>query len=211
MRTIIFANGAINSWTGIIDSIHPDDLIIAADGGAKHCTALGLHPHIAIGDFDSLNADELVSLAKGGTLIIRFPERKDFTDLELAIQHASQSGSNQLLIYGALGSRWDQTLANILLPAAYPNLSIILVDGAQEIFLITSQRPVVVSGKKGDTVSLIPIHGNAIGVCTTGLEYPLNNETLYFGASRGISNVLVAEAAQVSLTNGMLLCAMIHL
>jgi len=211
MRTIIFANGTINSWTRIIDSIHPDDLIIAADGGARHCMALGIQPHIAIGDFDSLNADELASLAEGGTLIIRFPERKDFTDLELAIQHASQSGSSQLLIYGALGSRWDQTLANILLPAAYMNLSIILVDGLQEIFLITNQRPATLSGKPGDTVSLIPIQGNAIGVVTSGLEYPLINETLYFGASRGISNVLMSETAQVSLTNGMLLCAMIHL
>jgi thiamine pyrophosphokinase len=210
MQTIIFANGAINPKDRILESIHEDDLIIAADGGARHCKTLGIQPHIAIGDFDSLDEKEITSLASGGTLILRYPERKDYTDLELAIQHASKSGSSRVLIFGALGLRWDQTLANILLPTAYPNLTISLVDGNQEIFFITNHRPGLLSGRQGDIVSLIPIQGDAVGITTSGLEYPLKNETLFFGASRGVSNVLAAETAQVRLTQGILLCTMIH-
>ena len=67
-----------------------------------------------------------------------------------------------------------------------------------------------VRGRSGDTVSLIPLVGDALGVRTTGLEYPLSGETLVFGATRGVSNLLLGETALVSLESGLLLCVVIH-
>jgi thiamine pyrophosphokinase len=61
------------------------------------------------------------------------------------------------------------------------------------------------TGTRGDLLSLLPIGGDAVGVTTAGLAYPLRDETLYFGRARGVSNVFVGEAAEVWLREGMML------
>ena len=105
---------------------------------------LGIQPDFVIGDFDSLDAETLAALKAKGAELIEFPAKKDFTDLELAIQHAGSLKPRDILIYGALGARWDQTIANILLAGAYPHLNIHLVDQKQEIrYLVPGERLVV--------------------------------------------------------------------
>ena len=48
--------------------------------------------------------------------------------------------------------------------------------------------------------------GSAHGVTAEGLEWTLENETLLMGASRGISNVLLGQAATIQVNDGILLC-----
>ena len=212
MRVLIFAAGVITDPQGVRQYQQVDDIIIAADGGARHCQALGIQPHTVIGDFDSLTPSELDTLEQAGVQIMRYPMRKDLTDLELALHYAAQLGAQEILVFGALGLRWDQTLANLLL-LAVPALAcrqVRLIDGSQEIFLVCNQGETHITGQPGDTVSLIPIGGDAFGITTQGLEYPLNNETLIFAASRGVSNVLLGLKASVSLNQGLLVCVVIH-
>ena len=211
MRAIIFANGQLSGPP----SLQPEDLIIAVDGGSQHCLRLGIHPQVVIGDFDSVGADELETLRAQGAEIIAYPARKDYTDLELALLEAQKRGATQVLLLAALGMRWDQSLANLLLPAAFPGLRISLVDGPQEISFIHPGETLEITGRAGDTVSLIPLGGDAEGITTHGLEYPLKAETLRLGSTRGISNVLLhqpsaADKASVKLDAGLLLCAVIH-
>lgn len=211
MRAVIFANGRLTR--PII--LQPDDLIIAADGGSHHCLGLGIRPQVVIGDLDSVRNDELEVLSALGTEIITYPARKDFTDLELALMEAQKRGADRVLLLAALGARWDQSLANILLPAAMPGLRISMVDGLQEIHFIHPGETLEITGQTGDIVSLIPLGGDAHGITTHGLEYPLFSETLHLGSTRGISNVLLAGTsaagkASVTLNAGLLLCAVIH-
>ena len=206
MRAVIFANGELHRAT----ELHADDLLIAADGGARHCLALGLKPAIVIGDLDSLDENDLAALKAAGIEIIRYPERKDYTDLELALQYAQEQGVTEILVMGALGARWDQTIANILLPAAFSPLKISLTDGPQELFFIRGGEQLQINGQQGDTVSLIPLTNDTYGITTQGLEYALNDENLSFGSTRGISNVLLEEEATISLKAGLLLCTVIH-
>lgn len=211
-RAIIFANGLIEGYEAVLDLIEKDDVIIGADGGSLHCLRLGLTPHFLIGDFDSLSEAELSHFAEKGARIIRHPARKDFTDLELALLHAKNLGATQIWVFGGLGLRWDQTLANLLLPASTElmDVNIRLVDGRQELIMLHSGRKLSIQGKSGDFVSLIPVSGDAHGVTTTGLEYPLDNETLYLGSTRSISNILIKTSGTVSLLQGSLLCVIIH-
>jgi thiamine pyrophosphokinase len=212
MRAIILANGTLAEPDLVRRSLRTGDILLAADGGARHCLRASLVPQAVIGDFDSLSADELTALEAQGTQLVRHPARKDFTDLELALQYAVQLGCTQALVFAALGQRWDQTLANLLLPAApgLETIAIRLIDEAQEITLVRPGETVQIEGQAGDTVSLIPISKEAAGILTEGLEYPLRGETLYLGATRGVSNVLVGNKASVKLESGLLLCTILH-
>lgn len=210
MRAVIFANGVLTHPERVQSLLRPGDWLIAADGGARHALACGVTPHLLVGDFDSLTAAELEAFRAGGTQLIEFPARKDYTDLELALQQAAGRGCSEALILGALGDRWDQTLANLLLPSGFPALKVRLVDGLQELALIRAGETLTVHGQPGDTVSLIPIGGDAGEVRTGGLEYPLHSETLQFGGTRGVSNVLLESEGQISLGRGLLVCVVIH-
>ncbi|MEK7327320.1 MAG: hypothetical protein AAB217_18910, partial [Chloroflexota bacterium] len=128
--------------------------------------------------------------------------------------------------------RWDLTLANVLLlirsdrwrvsrqqatdpkgvlrKAATTNVRVRLLDGAQEIGLLCGPGQLTLTGNAGDTVSLIPIGGDARGITTSGLEYPLHGETLIFGSTRGISNVMMAGQAAIALAEGLLVCTVIR-
>ena len=120
------------------------------------------------------------------------------------------SAFQEIKIIAALGARWDQTIANIFLPPTTPSIRFTLIDGPQEIHYIYSGERLEITGSKGDVVSLIPIAGDVSGITTEGLEYPLLEERLLFGSTRGISNVLLGESGAVFHKEGILLCTVIH-
>jgi thiamine pyrophosphokinase len=209
LRAIIFANGPMADLEAARAALRLGDRLIAADGGLRHLRALGLTPHVLVGDLDSVDPAEAEALEAAGVPVQRHPARKDETDLELALRLALAEGARDVSILGALGGRWDQTLANLLL-LAHPDLRsmrVRLLDGTQQVYLV--QGETVIEGQPGDTVSLVPLGGDAQGVTTTGLEYPLSGGTLPFGGTLGISNVLVARTATVRVESGLVACVVI--
>jgi len=116
----------------------------------------------------------------------------------------------EIVILAALGGRLDQTIANLLL-LALPELDGLdarIVEGPQTAFLI--HKDALIEGQPGDTVSLVPLDGDAVGVTADGLEWPLHEDTLRFGPARGVSNVLVAAQARVRVRRGLILCVVTH-
>ncbi|MBC8198475.1 MAG: thiamine diphosphokinase [Desulfobacterales bacterium] len=209
MRTIIFANGIIDDTGSVFSG---NDLIIAADGGLHHCLSLGITPDVVIGDIDSLTANDINGLQIANVEIIRYPAKKDQTDLELALKLAIDRGADEIVVFGAMGGRWDMSIANILLPAEQnlSNATIRIIDGRHEIMLLRAGKEITFHGEKGDILSLIPLGRDALGITTIGLEYPLKDDVLKFGSSRGISNVFIENSATVFLKQGLLLCVHIR-
>lgn len=207
-RAIIFANGRMEGPPEFVKDLHPSDLIIAADGGTHHCKSLGITPNVIIGDFDSLDPKEVTSYQQTGVEIIQYPIHKDETDLELVLQFTLKQDVTEVYIIGGLGARWDMTVANILLIAhpMFSRLKIRLLDGSQELVLLRGDEQIELHGRPGYQISLIPLAGDAYGITTHGLEYPLNDETLFFGSPRGVSNVFLQDHAQVFIREGVLLC-----
>ena len=129
----------------------------------------------------------------------------DETDTELALRAALERGAEEIYLLGALGGRLDHSLANLLL-LALPELEgvrVTILAGRQRALAVRGQAEI--RGRPGDLVSLVPIGGDAEGIWTTGLEYPLQGGTLRLGAARGISNVLTAPLATVRVERGILL------
>jgi thiamine pyrophosphokinase len=207
-RAIIFANGNYISNDYLLESIKDGDILIAADGGMQHLRRLGVLPHVLIGDLDSIQSAHLSELEKKDVLILSYPSRKDETDLELALQYAKQLGIIEVIILFALGARWDMTIANLLLPGAeeFKDMNIRIIDGQHEIALLRSGMTLQISGRAGDTVSLIPLGSKAEGITSFGLEYQLMEDSLDLGSPRGVSNVLIDDEASIHLRSGLLLC-----
>jgi len=207
LRAVIFANGHLSDPDGDHARLRPDDWILAADGGLHNARRLGVNPSVVIGDLDSIDPQDLPALAAAGVTVVRHPQRKDETDLELALQYAVQRGAQEIVVLGALGDRWDQTLANALLLAS-PHLAATrtwLAEGGQLLTVLRGGQSITLEAPAGTTLSLLPLAGDALGVHTQGLEYALSGETLGFATTRGISNTLVGGSATVRLDQGLML------
>ncbi len=207
-RTLVLTNGDILDSSALkarIEAWSPEQ-VIAADGGSRHASTLGLEIDLLVGDLDSIEPAQRETLLEQGTQFEHFKAEKDETDLELALLRAVAQGATEIAVVGIVGDRLDMVLANIhllTLDALIP-INTKLWLGRQTAWLIRPPGEEF-KGAPGDTLSLIPIKGEAMGVATTGLAYPLQGETLYFGSSRGISNVMEQEDCRVDLEEGILL------
>jgi thiamine pyrophosphokinase len=203
-HVVIFANGDLPDLPLPL----PDhDLLIAADGGAAHALRFGLVPDEVIGDLDSVSEADVARVEAAGGTVHRFPMDKDETDLELALNHASACGAARITCFGLTGGRWDMTVANFLLLAGsrYAGIDLLAVAGDTRIHVLRGGERLPIVGRAGDTVSVLPVNGPAIGLTYEGLSWPLHNADLPFGSPRGVSNTMEAERATISLREGVVL------
>src|SRR6266700_7218787 len=206
MHIVIFAGGVLRPGKAVDAAIAQADYVIAADGGAATALSYSCTPSIVVGDFDSLDPTLQEQLREQGIHLIQAAIEKNETDTELAVQVAIERGARAITLLGALGGeRFDHTMANILLLADIETVPAKIVDGPSTCWLLRGPGSSFINGQKGDLLSLLPLTGEATGVRTKGLYYPLHGETLRFGKPRGVSNVLTQEHAEVSLVGGMLL------
>jgi thiamine pyrophosphokinase len=206
MITLIFANGDVNELTWVRPLLTRTDAVIAANGGIRHLLALERRPDVLIGDMDSLPAAVQEMLSREEIKYVAHPPAKNETDLELALLYAADHYEGAIQIIGGIGGRLDQTLANILL-LVHPHLHgrrVEFITEYETAWLVEGET--TISGKPGDTVSLIPLGGDAHLAQTTGLRWPLNDDMLVFGPARGISNEMTADFATLRLAAGKLLC-----
>lgn len=195
MRAVVIGSGSIKNYNYVKSRIKQDDFIICADGGYNHAVKMGLEPDILIGDFDSAKGYEDFKDR------IEYPKRKDFTDGELAVSYAVEHGYEDIVLTAMTGDRLDHTIADIFLLAKCRNG--VLIDDNNEIYLLRDK--LILSGRKGQTLSIIPVCGDAEGITTEGLEYPLSDETLRFSESRGISNTMTENCCTITIKRGMAL------
>jgi thiamine pyrophosphokinase len=208
MNAVIIANGEMQNHARLREIWRAADLRIAADGGAVNARQyLALAPHVLVGDLDSLDDVTHAWCTQARTEIIQHPREKNETDLELALDLAMARGATEITLLGALGGRFDQMMANVLLlvKPAHAHIAAHLAGVDFDAWLAWEHA--TIRGRRGETVSLIPLTESVQGIVTEGLRYPLRNETLYLGVARGISNELIAERAEIAFKSGLLLVA----
>ncbi len=206
MRAVIFVNGHVADYDRLRRHLRDDDYLIGADGGTRHCLALGCTPDVVVGDLDSLAGETVKALEQKGVAIERHPTVKNETDIELALRRAVCDGAGEVLLVGAVGDRLDQTLGNLLILAREDwGVPITLVEGQQTAQIVRGGEIVTLHGTTGSVVSAIPLSPRAVGITYSGLRYPLTNAALDFGSTRGISNELAGETATVKIREGILL------
>ncbi|MCU1369054.1 MAG: thiamine pyrophosphokinae [Ilumatobacteraceae bacterium] len=184
-------------------------VVVAADSGLDRLTGVVRVDHV-VGDLDSVSDAALRHARASGSEVHRHPADKDATDIELAldlvVQHlVPATGLRHLLVVGPGGGRFDHLLADLLVLAA-PWLDAIEVTawiGAATITIVRPGAGRTIEGRRGEQVSLLPVHGAAEGVTTTALRWPLLDAHLAAGTTRAVSNEMLGSAATVATSSGV--------
>ncbi len=204
-RGIIFLAG---DFLSLPEGFHisPNDYIIAADGGYIHTNRLGIYPDLLIGDFDSLSTAMHDQATLQGIPMKTWPKDKDQTDGEIAIRAAATHGCSHLILFGAWGgNRLDHSIGNLTLLETCQNLGMkAMIHHQGENIVFCTPGTYTLSGMIRNTVSLIPITEEVTDVSVNGLRYTLQNETLIYGTTRGMSNEFTHSRASITFETGKL-------
>lgn len=203
-RIVICTGGQLGAWA--LAHIKPDDLLIGADSGARFLIKNGRRPDISIGDFDSVSEEDLLEIRENsGQTIACDPIDKNYTDTEMAIRLALDLQPTEIILLGALGTRFDHSLANVHLLAlsSQQQVKMTIIDDHNKISLISDQLNIEQQGYPN--VSLLPLSLKVEGITLDGFQYPLTDAELTIGQSLGISNVLVSSNGTITIRKGLLL------
>jgi thiamine pyrophosphokinase len=201
---LVFAGGDPPPRNALRD-LPPADLVVAADSGLGHARALGVAVDLVVGDLDSVERADLDAAVAAGAAVESHPAAKDATDLELALLAARDRGAGDIVVVGGHGGRLDHFFANLLLLAT-PDLAEVRMRALIGDAWVTVVRDrAELLGAPGALCTLVPVGGPAEGVRTERLRFPLDQETLFPGSTRGVSNEFLATTATVTLERGVLL------
>ena len=208
MQTVVALGGDLRDSELVRSALRGAGLIIAADSGAERLAAIGIQPHLLIGDFDSLDPAELFRLRAAGVEVVEHPAPQQRTDADVALELALQRGATSVIVLGALGgARIDHTLGNLSL-LSHPGLREIptwAVDGWSALTILRGDgvRETHFRGQPGDYVSIIPLSARVEGVTAIGLKWPLDNAVLERGQVQAVSNELINDRAMIQIQSGL--------
>lgn len=199
---LIIASGKIKDLEMLKEQIHLHDYILCADGGIKYVYDMDLKVDAIIGDLDSVDTKFPEYIMRNNIPIIKFPVEKDETDTELAIEHLIEKGCKEITLMGAIGSRMDHSLANILLlkRIAQNNVFGKIMDENNTIILSKDYQKVSI--RENHYISIIPITQQGVIVSLKGFYYPLEDNLIEFGSTLGISNKVIEDEAEIFIIKG---------
>ena len=207
MSTAVVFIGGHPPHPGVLAHLPAQRWVVAADSGYDHAVALRVQVDLVVGDMDSVSAEGLARMERDGTPVERHPTDKDFTDTELALRAALRHDVSHLVVVSCVGDRLDQSVA-ALSSLADPSLAGITIEawwGAAHVDVVRGPATRRIAGRVGETVSLLPVDGPALGVVASGVQYALHGEALSATASRGVSNVFVDSELNLQVERGALL------
>ncbi len=210
MRTIIFTGGEcrterVAEWlssdcdffaprdVSSANKLGRDTLVIAADSGYDTALAVGVTPHLVVGDMDSVRHSLPTE-----TEIMRVRPEKDDTDTMLAIDTALERGADSITVIGGAGGRADHWLSNIFMLEYLSDAGVAaeLWDGINRITVVHDGSVVIPAGCC--YFGILALDDST--VTASGCRYPLNKAPLRRNHPYAVSNEVVGESALVTVS-----------
>lgn len=182
--------------------------VLGVDGGCRWLEKLNIIPDEILGDFDSVHSLSYYKTLWPQAKCSKSPPEKDETDSEIAVAKILESSLDTVLIIGAFGGRLDHLLGTVqLLSPIKPDFQMILLDVNNQVRMIKGPYRFKLSRQEFNTkyISLLAISDAVRGITLSGFKYPLNDATIFYGQTVGISNELLDASGEIVIDSGRLL------
>lgn len=183
------------------------DTWIAADRGALTLIEKGVAVTYALGDFDSVTAEQRKIVQENATYFEAFPVEKDETDLEIAIQKALELCPEKVYLFGVTGGRFDHTFINTQLLNTILDAGVrgVIIDQWNQMELTKPGTHIIRENERYPYISFVPLTKEVTGISLKGFYYPLKDAAIFWGSTLCISNKLIDEEGVLDYETGMLL------
>lgn len=204
MLAWILVGGRLTSSPALTALPRPD-LIIAADGGARHAALLGVRIDLWVGDFDSSEGVNVDAPRE------QHPAAKDSTDFELAVSAARQRGATELVILGAFGGRFDHAFALALgaCRLAGKGLKVSLHSGDEAGYPLLPGAPVTLTLRAGQIFSVLAA-SDLRSLTLRGARWPLSRVDVPLGSGLTVSNEAAGGVLGAELAGGVALLTVLE-
>ncbi len=199
-RCVVIGGAGIRRTEKIRQYLREDDFYLFCDSGLRHREALGIRPHLIVGDFDSYPRPA------GEAEVIALPREKDDTDTVFAVKEALRRGFEDFLLLGAAGERLDHTLCNVSLLLFLDSLGkrALLLDDYSEMEIVSGKKALIADSFA--YFSVLNLFGTARGIRIEHAKFPLQDAEITCEYQYGVSNeVLPGSTASVSVREGRIL------
>ena len=188
-----------------LSHIANSDMVIGVDGGTLWLLKNGIVPHAAVGDFDSVSKKQLATIKKIVKKVTVYPAKKEATDLELAVRQAIALAPAKVVIYGALGKRFDHAYGAVQLLTTLTSHNILgeIVDNFNKL-IVSGGTLRLAPDRRYRYVSVVPLGASAT-VSLDGFVYDGTGLALSSGSTLGISNEIMADVGVITVHKGQAL------
>lgn len=173
------------------------DYIVGVDRGALVCATLGIMMDLAIGDFDSVSAEELDMIRTFSKEVVRLDTVKDMTDTQAALSYVEDF--DEVMICGGLGGRIDHQQINIGL--VKKDIRLCLWDDHHLIYAVDGDKTIKKAGYR--YLSLFACEESTVDL--SGVKYPLSNRKIDENDLYLVSNEILDEEALIRVNGKVLI------
>ena len=198
MKCLIIAGGNISpkQLKTIYDSISGDAYVITADRGTLTALKNAVPIDRAIGDFDSVDAEELSLInEKLPDRIEKLVPEKDDTDTEHALRYALNMSPSEIIMMGCTGTRLDQTINCIyLLKDCFDRgIPAYVIDPNNRVRVAKGTVKIRRKDVFGKYLSVLPYDKETHIKRISGFKYDVTDLSLSKSSGRGISNEIMSD------------------
>ena len=173
-------------------------IIAAADSGLEAAENSRVNPDWIIGDMDSLSNLKLLDKYPKEK-ILQFPQDKDLTDTELALELLWEKGCKEICIAGGGGGRFDHLLAicSLFEREKFPQR---WVTASNDMRCLEATE-LSLDFPPDTLISVFPLGAGTWKIESQGLKWPLDNVAWNRG-SFGISNRTTGDVFSIKAIQG---------
>lgn len=205
MRAVIVTGGNPPSKELLQSYIKSDDFLIGVDHGCDCLLEYDIIPSLILGDFDSVNKEAIEVFKKKNVKILEYNSDKDYTDTDLGYLKAKENGSNEILLFGAIGTRMDHTLGNlgILIKSLKEGVNMQIIDDNNIMSVVDKETSF--KGNVGDTISFHALSDKVSNLSIRGAKYKLECYDMMLLEPRAVCNEFTSQDITISFDSGLVL------
>lgn len=203
MNVILIAGGPAGELPDF--SFFPEALYIGVDAGTLTLLEKGIQPAAAVGDFDSVTAEDYEKILAVLPELARSPPEKDQSDTELGLEKAMSYQPDHVILAGVTGGRLDHYMSALHIMFKYqqkfPATGFVLLNSQNRIRFLSPGTHAVERDECYRYISFYPFSEEVAGLALSGFKYPVTNEAIPFGTTRFVSNELPGQGS-VTIQSG---------